>query len=163
MTTATSARRPQFLTVLCILSFVGSFLYIGMGILNAFTSTPEYLREFQRTQDQRFVETYGPDHPLVKVQNSQTAFKKKLAEAEIPLAYTNIVVGLISLGGVWKMWKLKRIGFWFYLLAAIIGNLALLLLVGGADMWTELSQLLNVGITMLFLILYALNLKHMRA
>jgi len=77
-----------------------------------------------------------------------------------PIGIAGIIVALVSLLGVWQMWNLKKSGFWLYLLASIAGLVVPLVFLGGSMM-----AIASVGfagfISLVFIILYAVNLKHM--
>ena len=71
-----------------------------------------------------------------------------------------IVLSLLSVSGVWLMWNLKKSGFWLYLLATIGGLVVPLIFLGGG--WLALASVGFVGFfSLIFIILYAVNLKYM--
>ena len=58
------------------------------------------------------------------------------------------------------MWNLKKSGFWMYRLASVASLLVPVFFLGGG-MMTLLSVGIGGFITIVFVILYAVNLKHM--
>jgi hypothetical protein len=78
-----------------------------------------------------------------------------------------LIIGLVSLTGVYLMWKMKKLGFYVYLLAEsfLYLEFAYLMLSWHADTKTAVG----VGIEMIwpfpfdlaFIIMYATQLKHM--
>ena len=92
--------------------------------------------------------------------DSAEKMAEKSAAAAKPMGYTTIVLALLSLFGVWQMWNLRKSGFWAYLLASIAGLIMPIIFLGGG-----LMTILGVGVvglfSVLFIILYGVNLKHM--
>jgi hypothetical protein len=131
--------RTQTLTILCILSFIGS----GISILGALS----YILFF--------------DYCLNLFSSYNTQFFRILHDSLAILSpgyfFVELVFTLASLAGVFLMWKLRKVGFHIYTLANIlILSLPLFFKVGGFDY----PDLLIV--TGPFIVLYALQLKTMR-
>jgi len=94
-------------------------------------------------------------------------------------AFTSLAVspidGLISLVcqalcliGVIMMWKLKKTGFFLYLVGEIVPSIYSLIVYGGAAASIPflgdavlMIYILSFGFPIAFIIMYALNLKHM--
>jgi hypothetical protein len=133
-----ASQRPTLLTVICILSFIAGVWGLWGGIQSAFTDAPQ--REFE--------------------EDSAMVMAEKSVEKAVPMGYTNIALSLLSLVGVWLMWNLKKNGFWIYVVAAVGGLVVPMVFLGGG-----LLTALGVGfmglISVVFIILYAVNLKHM--
>jgi hypothetical protein len=134
------AKRPQFLTVLCILTFIST----GLGIL-ASLLMPLF-----------------SDMLVTMMQSNPSYDEAKMAEQITILQagwgyylFTALLAGVSLMGAIF-MWKLKKLGFHLYALA----NLALLLLpylvLGAAISWW------GIFFTALFIVLYAVNLKHLK-
>ena len=132
-------KRPTFLAVLCILTFISA----GLG---AFFSlfTPLFADQF-----------------IEFLQNSPNYDETKMAETikviQAGWGYyaPAFLLALTSLAGALLMWKLKKTGFHFY----AASNLALLIL-------PMLILSLPIGmpaivITIGFIIMYAANFKHL--
>lgn len=85
--------------------------------------------------------------------------EKAVANA-VPIGVAGIILALISLLGVWQMWNMRKSGFWLYLLAAVGGLIVPLVFLGGS-----ILAILSVGIggfiSLVFIILFAVNLKYM--
>ncbi len=90
-------------------------------------------------------------------------------------AIINLFLPIISLTGVIYMWKLKKAGFYLYLLGELLPYLTIFLTHGLAAMYAGTAvmgekgaMIINVMIALviifdiLFIILYALNLKHLK-
>jgi hypothetical protein len=151
MTAATTATRPQFLTVLCILSYIGSGLWALLSLIGIFASgaiigllagdamssvdtsgmTPEQAEQFQA------VATGG--------------IMGMLSSYAIVIFVVSLIFASLSLFGVIRMWKMKKSGFWLYSIPN--GLIAVLGLIGGSIF----GPIIGVA----FIVMYALNLKHM--
>lgn len=150
-TTVTVAKRPTFITVLCILSFVGIALSLAVGIYRYFdfsasAAEPSLFGQIDSSDPlgQAMIEAMGEGFKLDYA---------KLAMNELIVVLLNIPV----LIGVLMMWKLKRVGFYIYAAFGIIQSLMPLML------GLEFNSMVIYGIvaTAVFIVLYAINLKHM--
>jgi hypothetical protein len=136
---AVEAKRPAFLTVICILSFVGIGLaiigYIGafavMGVVEAGSSTMA-----QALEEAGGTVTAGPSTGII-------------------WAYIigGFVTAILQLVGVLQMWKLKKSGFMLYTAASVIA-IVLGFLYGGFSF--------GVIFPIAFIVMYGLNLKAMK-
>lgn len=92
-TTAEAGKRPVFLTVLCILSFIA----IGFGLIAYVTA--------------------------IGLATAATAVGVETAASNAGMIWAYIIVGfitaIVSLFGVIKMWKLKKQGFMLYAGASV--------------------------------------------
>ena len=129
---AASGARPTFLTVLCILTFIGSGLSTLLFILAtiAFTAMADLLSKVP-----------GMDGLL----SGGIAF----------FAVFAILAGA-SLFGAIQMWKLKKMGFYLYVGANVLAFVLPLLWI---KMPFNAMGLVWLG---LFITLYGLNLKHLK-
>ena len=145
-TTTGAPKRPTFLTVLCILSFIASGIWmiiyaVGLaagGIVSAAASVandsgdPALIEQAESAQDA--VAAGGGNLAMI---------------AGIGLALT-----IITLIGVIMMWKLKKMGYYVFTGATLIAIVAPVMMGKELDMTSAV-----VGA--LFVVLYGLNLKHM--
>ncbi len=154
-TTVTVAKRPTFITVLCILSFVGiGFSLIG-GIINYFqystlASTGDMLgglggaegsEQFGQAMN-ALADVYGMDYG-------------KMATSALIQALLNIPI----LIGVLMMWKQKKVGFYVYTAFEIIQPIIPIVL--GLGLLGGIMAGVSLFFAVVFIVLYALNLKHM--
>lgn len=157
----TTGQRPTFLTVLCILSFIAGAWGIFGGIQSAFTDKPMEDLEEARTAMEDAMEQMGDGGGMAaEMMESAIQLAERTAEKAKPLGYIGIAASLLSLLGVWQMWNLRRKGFWMYVVASIAGLVAPVLVLGGGLM-TVLSLGVGGFFAVLFIVLYAVNLKHM--
>jgi len=124
--------RPTFLTVLCILTFIGSglsalFILIGLVAAGALSG---WLGSFPGMGDMGGL---GSGYLVIV-----------------------LVLALASLYGAIMMWKLKKMGFYLYTGANVIALFVPIIMASG--------KFLTLGLvfTVLFIILYGLNLKHLK-
>ncbi len=118
-------KRPTFLAVLCILTFIGS----GLGLLFSLLA----------------LVAFGAIQGMLET----LPITPELGGSSMLLMAISVILSAGSLFGAILMWQLKKVGFFLYVAAQVI-----MLIVG----FTVFSLI----ITALFVILYALNLKHLK-
>jgi hypothetical protein len=155
-------QRPTLLTVICILSFIAGAVGLWSGYRNAFTSAPqEAIEEARVKMEEAQAQMGDANMPMMQEMfDSAIIMAEKAAEHAREMGYGEIFFALISLFGVWNMWNLKKMGFWIYL-AATIGGLAMPLAFLGGGLMTIIGLGFSGLISVVFIILYAVNLKHM--
>ena len=155
-------KRPTLLTVLCILSFV----FGAWGVVSSLMSMMNPAGDVEKVQAQmeeamEGMEGLGADHPMARMMEQGMESAIRAAEQAVPMGIANLILTIAGLLGVWMMWNLRKQGFYIYTLASIAGLAVPFIFLGGG-----LITLLAVGfggfIALVFIILYALNLKHMR-
>lgn len=139
-TTQSTGQRPTFLTVICILSFVG----IGLSVIG-------YIGAFA----------------LLGVAESAMGNLAEMAEeaggtattASTGMIWAYIIVGfisaIVSLIGVIQMWKLKKSGFMLYTGATVVGLIMGIIFSGVG------ASIVGIIISGAFIAMYGMNLKHM--
>jgi hypothetical protein len=165
-TTAGAPKRPTFLTVLCILSFIGCAWYAFSGITGYFTlkamapASASVSEEMNTAMDEALAGENMSD--------AEREMAGALGDALGGLtdfgamANSSLAQGLLCLlivAGVWMMWNLKKTGFYIYTVGQLAYVIVPFVLVGG--MAGGLMGIIGAIFPVLFIILYALNLKHM--
>ncbi|WP_282014451.1 hypothetical protein [Marinifilum flexuosum] len=155
-------KRPTFLTVLCILSFIGSgggFLYY---VYNYFTFENTYSEQVAKfTEAVEMMEDNGADSGFLY--NSAV---NKLVELNAMNDNLDLITGafclfaLLSFIGAIMMWKLKKNGFYLYTFTNVFALLIPLALIDFNAML--MNTLIGAIFTIIFIIMYAVNLKHMK-
>lgn len=156
-------KRPTFLTVLCILTFIGS----GWGVLSQlfsllFTNLVDMsaqTEQFNAVMDNMESEA-GTSFLSGILNSSQEVMQATMMHAK-SIAVISLVLSLLSLCGAILMFSLRRIGFYIY----VVAQLLLLFVVpyfAGFSMIVVMGMLFSALFTVVFIILYALNLKAMR-
>lgn len=151
--------RPTFLTVLCILTFIGSGWSIYSGISSYYTADVSYgivNEQFDRVQEeldnQEGAEAVGKLFQSI----GESMSPEKIKNNGIATSITS----LITLIGAILMWGLRKTGFYVYVVGAVAAIIAPITIFGGFAGAMASGGAAFVGI--LFIILYALNLKHLR-
>jgi len=148
-------KRPQFLTVICILTFVGSGLGILGGVWGVVPSSNKLLIESM--------------HNMREIQEVTTPFSEaEYLEWYFYSSVAGLLGSLLCLAGALYMWRMKRIGFYFYLPGYIIPFTVSVFAIPHMDAGLEMSEFISAasvafnGLIMIaFFIMYGVNLKHM--
>lgn len=161
-TIAAPKKRPTFLTVLCILSLIGSGGFgLLMQIYNYATFESTYQTKYEQMStalenmsdagmDSGFMYEFTEDNLIILEKTSQDLGT---------ITGATCFFALLSLLGILLMFKLKKNGFYLYLVANLF---AILVPLGLIDFdATMFMTMIGGGFTILFIILYAVQLKHM--
>lgn len=141
------AGRPKFLTILSILSFVGIAISIVMNIMSYFTNKAFALAAVSPTAKQGLE---GLTNALVGIDYDKWAL----------VALIQALLNLPILAGVLLMFKQKKLGYFIYAPFEIIQ--AALPLFMGLGLIGGLTAIVSIVIAVVFVVLYALNLKSMQ-
>lgn len=161
----TQSKRPVFLTVLCILTMIGS----GWSIVDAITdySTADTAETGVAIAEEIMDDAMDDigDSELTESQEEMVedlvgGFTKNLTADNIrKMAIFELIAGMLTLMGAILMWNLRKIGYYSY-----IGGFVLLI-VGYSVVFGGLLGALAAGamgfIGVVFIVLYGINLKHM--
>lgn len=142
--------RPQFLKILCILSFVACGLFIliySLGSMAMGMSEETISGVWDKViESQPQLESVNP-----------VDFFHEIGK----LCLYNLLTNIASLVGVILMWRLNKIGFFIYVVAELATNfMGLDMNIEGADK-SSLSMIFSIAVDLVFIVMYALNLKHM--
>lgn len=144
-TVAVEAKRPTFLTVLCILSFIAAGISIIASILGFVgMQAAESMMGSMESSMESMAALPGME---------EAAALWKFAKV---LLFVGIGCTILALIGVLQMWKLKKAGFYLYTAAQVIGLIVPVALVGMVGM-----SYFGLVISIAFIVMYGLNLKHM--
>ncbi|MBS1748894.1 MAG: hypothetical protein JST63_03210 [Bacteroidetes bacterium] len=154
--------RPVFLTVLCILTFIGS----GLSIIG---SSFSYITADTRAD---LVQTAMDDakNKIDEGGNANSGIAKRIISDTNELVKPenmkrsdifSIVASICTLLGAMLMFRLKKSGYWLYILGTILG-IAGPLYIFGENFISMLSTIGTGGIGIVFVILYGLNLKYLK-
>lgn len=145
-------KRPQFLTILCLLSFIGNIFYFLWSLWGYFSISKS--EEFIKN-----ITTSKPDtHGII---NEMEQSLLNAYENAIP----NLMIGLfcasICFYGVLLIWKLKRKGFFIYSVGEIIPAIAAFFL-GGDSLIGAIGAVLLLLLAVSWIVMYAINFKHLK-
>lgn len=144
------AKLPKFLKVLCILTFIGAGLGLVGGLYNLMKA-PYALEEYERS-----IEMMG-GAPEGGFLGSMMEMAHEGAINALPLACGNIGANLFCLFGALMMWKMRKTGFYAYAVGQVIG-------IAIPAIFMTFGAMMIVGsiFPIAFIIMYALNLKHLK-
>jgi hypothetical protein len=150
-------KRPAFITVLAILSWI----YVAIGVLGALVNSLSSEEKQMEQIDQGIAIYEDTDEMPLRDEFIELA---EASKDNLRITNLGTLIFLLVEGiAVFMMFNLKRNGFWLYTLAQI-GMVSLMIMVMP---WPNLISTLTVCFTLflvlLFEILYAVNLKHMKA
>lgn len=156
----------MLLTVLCALSFAYGVVILLDGFINAFTDLPERNMDMVKAEQAARMDEGGAEDDAGQLQ--ETLMRKGIALDENIVRQSRtlgrywIGIAAVSLSGVTLMWMLRRSGFWLYAIASIASVLVKFIYFGGDNLLASVISYLSVVFAVVFLVLYALQLKHMR-
>ena len=143
--------KPQFLKILCILSFVACGLMLVFCAIGAMALG---IDEATRTDLWNMVLQTQPQFAEL---DSEVFFH----EFGMVCIYT-FIANIFSLTGVILMWRLNKIGFFIYAAAELAVHFFGMNVSGAEDPNPVVSIALGILFESIFIVLYAVNLKHMR-
>ena len=156
--------RPTFLKVLCILTFI----YSGWAIISG---TYTYLNANKISTDAAIKMRMTQDDSLRKKNNTgSTNFTTKMMKAAMIVntpdnihkkAIGDIIASILCLSGAIIMWKLKKKGYYLYIIGTAIG-IGLPFYLYGNNLISVFASAFSGFFGILFLIFYAMNLKSMK-
>ena len=152
-TTEEVPKRPQFLTVLCILTFIG----VGLGIIMSIVGwlAMRTMSAMMDTNSDMMEGMSGFDmSEMPDMENTLNSLKY----AKVILI-SGVISSLICLIGALQMWKQKKIGFLIYVVGQVAPIIVSVVCLGAATFsgWNSISLVFPV----VFVVLYGLNLKHL--
>lgn len=148
-------KRPTFLTVICILTWIGS----GIGFLGSIISFFSQQGAKDAYKDLKEIaekESFGEMPP----------FDQYLYWSDISNGF-GIAVAILCITGAILMFQQKKIGFLPYLIGAIISVIVAVVVTNfmmpAGMVWVGMAVVALSGLVAIaFIIMYAVNLKHMR-
>lgn len=149
--------RPALLTVLCVLTFIGS----GLGLMGNLMSM--FIAPFMDFLDpSMFNEAFSHlgNNPGDKFVEEMLNVAILAMENIFTISLLKFIFSALGIVGAFYMFKLKKIGFYIYI-AAQVGFLAIGPLTLGWNLVVSMSIFFSGFFSLLFIALYAINLKHM--
>lgn len=151
--------RPTFLTVLCILTFVGASMFFFGGIQfysNADVMPDQFAEAFDQLEDQ-----LGASQDAEVTQEAFEKAEKSLTSDNLRnLGLTLIIGNLLAIIGAVLMWGLKKTGFYVYIVGALVACAGPIFVFG----WELGSGFLFLFgfFSIIFSVLFGTNLKYLR-
>lgn len=158
-------KRPEFLTVICILTFIGCAFGFLSGIYGVFKNNPESMQE--SIEQVRTVSPEMADQMEQNMLDMQDNTYMKVSP------YLNLVYILLSFLGAFMMWKLQKNGFYIYLagellyyVGFIVASKQMINMLGAGSGMMQSVGILTIALTVIFdivfIVMYAINQKHMK-
>ncbi len=159
-------QRSTFLTVLCVLTFLASSYSIVTNIsnyLNADVSSTFVKQSLDDTQS-KLEESLKDDEKAAGITDRLMSDASKMSSPESikKSALLTILASALTLGGAILMFMLRKPGFWLYVAGTLVSIIAPLVISGTGNMLSIGMTILFGFFGILFIILYALNLKQLR-
>ena len=148
-----SKKRTTFVTVLCILSFIAIGFTIMSNLISIVTYNEDDQRMLEEMMDQSMDELGGS--PAAGFLESMFSSSMEAMVYTVELAVTSIIAQLLCLFGCLRIWKMKKNGFYIYLIgewAPVIISTVLLGFFFG---------IIGAFAPIIMSILYGMNLKNM--
>lgn len=145
-------KRPQFITVLCILSFIGCGLAFFGSIYGYFSikASSALLENMGNAEGDTYGMMSGIQETMIKA-----------VENAVPNLIIGIICSLLCLYGALQMWKLKKMGFFIYSIGEVAPAISAFLL-GGGGLIGGVGAIFGLLLAIVWIVLYAVNLKHMK-
>ena len=145
-------KRPQFITVLCILTFIGSGLAFFAAIWGfvSIKASAALLENMGNAEGDTFGMMSGVQETMIKA-----------VENAVPNLIIGIICSFLCLYGALQMWKLKKMGFFIYSIGEISPAIAGFLL-GAGGLIGSVGAIGGLLVAVVWIVLYAVNLKHMK-
>lgn len=158
------APRPGFLTVLCILSFIGGTWGLFSNVQGYMSaeltgSTVSYWLDSAMTQIKR-QEAKDPGVKMAERLVSEATVLTDPGKIRNN-SLLSILSNLLTLTGTAYMFQQRRQGYWIYLAGIAVMVAAPLIVFGTGNIISIVIFVLECLIGLIFGILYALNIKHM--
>lgn len=154
--------RPTFLLVICILTFIGSGWSVLSNLFSIFTSgmMDSSLQMEQYSNMMGNIEGSASSSFLAGFLNSSMEVLQATAAHAREIAVMQLVLSVISLLGAIMMFQLRRFGFYLYTAAQILALFVLPYFAGFSTL-VVIGMLWSAFISLIFIILYTVNLRYM--
>lgn len=160
-------KKPQFLTIICVLSFITcGFLFLAT-IYGMIMNTPE--NQMENIERMREISPAAADKMEQALIDQQNSVMGQIQP------YINLLFVLLSFLGVLQMFNLKKMGFYIYTFAELFPFVFMLfsskemvgiLKISMGEESGEAAAYLGMAILLFFdlafIVMYGLNLKHMK-
>jgi hypothetical protein len=149
---------PSGLNVLTILTFIGSGLGL-VGTLWQFTNSKKAVEGAEKMVNSAEFNSM-PDFAKKMYSPEAIELMRKMDANKLPLLVTGILGAALCIWGAIEMRKLKASGYLSYVMGCIIPFIGFVIFVG-VNSLTNMQSYVGIAITVLFIILYTAQRKHL--
>ncbi len=167
----TLAKRPTFITVLCIISFILSAFAFFNGFVSIIKANLANSAALAVNTLDSFESIIVIDSLSTPEQKNAQLFAKKILESTkssfdsqkiLYNAFSTFSYALLTLFGALLMWRLRKIGYWIYLFGIIISVVAPIVIYGSGN-WIGIFASVVMGVIGLTMfILFTVNKEHLK-
>ena len=153
---------PSFLKVLCVLSLINIVFGFFPAIISVFSDQANAQVEFEQ-QISQMNEMFSSFEEMP--QNFAGEMTEFLNAKKLNLLLENsflVMIFLLEAYGVWLMFKLKRKGFALYVISQMVLVILNFAIYPSSNIFTTATLASLIITSILFVVLYWLNLKHMK-
>jgi hypothetical protein len=149
---------PKGLNVLTILTFIGS----GLGLLSSLWQFSNGKKTIEAMEKVINDPTYDSMPDFVKSMNSPEALAElqKIEANKLPLLVLGLVGAGLCIWGAIEMRKRKMSGYFSYVIGCVLPLLGYIVFLGAASAKST-NYLIGAGFTLLFILLYTFQRKHL--
>jgi hypothetical protein len=156
--------RTDFLTILCVLSLIGSTLLVVTGI-NQYREadlTSALIRQQMEKGNVKVNLDEGVGDDAERARQVMKEASNMVSPEKIKkYALGSMITNLLTLFGAFMMFRLKKIGFWIYLVGTVAFAAVPFWVYGLGNPLAYGMGMLFAGVGVVFVLLYARNLKYM--
>jgi len=164
------AERPVFITVLCIVSFIiSAFAFYSSAVSSIQANLMQDFAKLEQTMDSAMALSNN-DSIVSPQQKAAQNFSKNIMKHTFSgltsdniykAALANFCYGLLTLFGALLMWRLRKIGYWLYLVGILISIVAPVAIYGTGN-WIGLFTTIGMGLLgITMVVLFTINKKHL--
>jgi len=151
---------PTGLNVLTILTFIGSGIQILFGVVGFMRAKTNFDEKDKAMAQMNNEEMPGWAKSIMPNMDNYEEMVTKSFENRLPIFILGLVALSLCIYGAMQMRKLKKQGFTFYLIGQLLPFVTSALFLG-LFAFEGIIVGVIIGITLLFILLYALNRKHL--
>lgn len=159
-----ATKRPTFLTVLCIITFIWSGYTVLTSLTEIFTDNSFDQEEWQEISIQVSESMDQADSQAQEMMEMAMDAVASTIEAGIENAMLLGIIGFLAAGlsffGAFQMFKLKKMGYYIYILSKVVGVFVPLMILG-VNLITGIMYGVGLLIAVVGIILYGVNSKHL--
>lgn len=157
-------KRPTFLTVLCILTFVVSGYHFIQALIGIFINESVDTSGFNEVSEQMYesmenMDAQGREFMQQFIDAIQVTITA-IFENAVTIGIFEMLASALGIFGAILMFKLNKKGYFLYILAKVVGVVVPLIIIGVNILTLSIYGFIAV-IGILFIVLYGLNTRYM--